>query len=44
MKATLRVVAAPSSPPTKDQKEAKGHEEAKEPVAAAYQQPCPMVP
>ena len=43
-KATLRVVAAPSSPPTKDQKEAKGHEEAKEPVAAAYQQPCPMVP
>ena len=44
VKATLSVVAAPSSPPTKDQKEAKGHEEAKEPVAAAYQQPCPMVP
>ena len=44
-KATLSVVAAPTSrTPTKDQKEAKGHEEAKEPVAAAYQQPCPMVP
>ena len=42
VKATLSVVAAPSSPPTKDQKEGEG--EKKEPVAAAHQQPCPMVP
>ena len=42
-KATLSVVAAPTSrTPTKDEKEAKGQK--KEPVAAAYQQPCPMVP
>ena len=44
VKATMSVVAAPSScPPTKDQKEGEG-EKKEQRVAAAHQQPCPMVP
>ena len=42
-KPTLRVLAVPSSPPTKDEKE-KGCEETKESAATAHQQSCPMVP